>query len=296
MAGTPTFALPPTFLGTARRDPAAFTVAGIPFDAGTTNRAGARDGPHAIRRASRMLVDGAHPTAWVDPAELDLADIGDFPVALGDIPATLAAIERAAGPIPHLITLGGEHGVTLGLLRALARRTGPLALVHFDAHVDTWPDGFGQPFSHGSVFYHAIAECLVDPRRMVQLGIRSPVQGEVWDWTLAQGVTVLTAQEVHESGPAAIASLVREVVGHAPAYLSFDIDALDPAFAPGTGTPEVGGLASWQAQAILRGLRGLAWAGMDVVEVAPAYDVSEITALAAATMAWEYLALVAGPR
>ena len=296
MSGPPTFALPPTFLATGRREPAAFTVAGIPFDAGTTNRAGARDGPHAIRRASRMLTDGAHPAAWVDPAALDLADIGDFPVALGDIPATLAAIEQAAAPIPHLIALGGEHGVTLGLLRALARRTGPLALVHFDAHVDTWHDGFGQTYSHGSVFYHAIAEELVDPRRMVQLGIRSPVQREVWDWTLAQGVTVLTAQEVHESGPAAIAALVREVVGHAPVYLSFDIDALDPAFAPGTGTPEVGGLASWQAQAILRGLGGLAWAGMDVVEVAPAYDTAEITALAAATMAWEYLALVAGPR
>ena len=295
MAGPPTFAVPPSFLGTTRREPATFTVAGIPFDAGTTNRAGARDGPHAIRRDSRMLVDGAHPIAWVDPASLDLADIGDLPVALGDIPATLALIEQAAEPIPHLIALGGEHGVSLALLRALARRTGPLALVHFDAHVDTWPDGFGQKFSHGSVFHHAITERLVDPCRMVQLGIRSPVQPEVWNWTLDQGVTVLTAQEVHESGPAAVASLVREVVGHAPCYLSFDIDALDPAFAPGTGTPEVGGLASWQAQAILRGLHGLAWKGMDVVEVAPAYDLSEITALAAATMAWEYLALVAQP-
>ena len=293
MAGPPTFAVPCSFLGTARRTPAALTVAGIPFDAGTTNRAGARDGPHAIRRASRMLVDGAHPASWVDPATLDIADIGDFPVALGDIPATLAAIERAAAPLPHLIALGGEHGVTLALLRALARRQGPLALVQFDAHVDTWPDGFGQRLSHGSVFFHAIAEGLVDPRRMVQLGIRSPVARDVWDWTLDHGVTVVSAQDVHESGPAAIASLVREVVGDAPCYLSFDIDALDPAFAPGTGTPELGGLASWQAQAILRRLQGLGWVGMDVVEVAPAYDVAEITALAAATMAWEYVSLVA---
>jgi agmatinase len=293
MAGPPTFALPPSFLGTARRTPAAFTVAGIPFDGGTTNRAGARDGPHAIRRASRMLADGAHPTAWVDPAAIDLADIGDLPIALGDIPATLAAIEQAAEAIPHLIALGGEHGVTLGLLRALARRTGPLGLVHFDAHVDTWSDSFGQPFGHGSPFRHAIAEHLVDPQRMVQVGIRSPVSRDVWDWTLGQGVTVLTAQQVHADGPAAVAARVRAVVGGGPVYLSFDIDALDPAFAPGTGTPEIGGLASWQAQAILRGLHGLAWVGMDVVEVAPAYDVSEITALAAATMAWEYLALVA---
>jgi agmatinase len=293
MAGPPTFALPPSFLGTARHTPATYTVAGIPFDGGTTNRAGARDGPHAIRRASRMLADGAHPTAWIDPATIDLADIGDFPVALGDIPATLAAIERAAEAIGHLIALGGDHGVTLGPLRALTRRTGPLGLVHFDAHVDTWSDSFGQPFGHGSPFRHAIAERLVDPRRMVQVGIRSPMPRDVWDWTLGQGVTVLTAQQVHADGPAAIAARVRAVVGSGPVYLSFDIDALDPAFAPGTGTPEIGGLASWQAQAILRGLGGLAWAGMDVVEVAPAYDVAEITALAAATMVWEYLALVA---
>ncbi len=292
MADPPTFALPPSFLGTARHAAAAFTVAGIPFDGATTNRAGARDGPHAIRRASRMLADGAHPTAWVNPAAIDLADIGDLPIALGDIPATLAAIERAAADIPHLLALGGDHGVTLGLLRALARRTGPLGLVQFDAHVDTWSDSFGQPFGHGSPFRHAIAERLVDPRRMVQVGIRSPMPRDVWDWTVGQGVTVLTAQQVHADGPAAIATRVRDVVGGGPVYLTFDIDALDPAFAPGTGTPEIGGLASWQTQAILRGLGGLGWVGMDVVEVAPAYDVSEITALAAATMVWEYLALV----
>jgi agmatinase len=242
-----------------------------------------------------MLVDGAHPTTWVDPAALELADIGDLPVVPGDIPATLALIEQAAAPLPHAIALGGEHGITLALLRALARRTGPLALVQFDAHVDTWPDGFGQPLGHGSVIYNAIAERLVDPRRLVQIGIRSPVQRDVWDWTLRQGVTVLSAADVHAASPAAIAQHIRAVVGDAPCYLSFDIDALDPAFAPGTGTPEIGGLASWQAQAILRRLGGLAWRGMDVVEVAPAYDVAEITALAAATMAWEYLALIAEP-
>jgi agmatinase len=293
MAATPTFALPPGFLGISRPGPAAVTIAGIPFDVGTTNRAGARDGPHAIRRASRMLVDGAHPTLRVDPLALDLADIGDFGVSLGDIPATLVRITEQAAGLPHLVALGGDHGVTLALLRALARRTGKLALVHFDAHVDTWPDNFGQPLAHGSVFFHAISEGLVDPRRMVQVGIRSPVSTEVMDWTLAQGVTVVSAMEVHEGCPGAIAGLVRGVVGDAPVYLSFDIDALDPAFAPGTGTPEIGGLASWQAQAILRRLDGLAWAGMDMVEVAPAYDVAEVTALAAATMVWEYLCLLA---
>ncbi len=297
MAGPPTFAIPPSFLGVSRtgRD-AALVVAGVPLDIGTTNRAGARDGPAAIRRASRMLTDGAHPTFWVEPATLDLADIGDLAIALGDIPGSLARIEAQVEGIAHLLCLGGEHGITLALLRAAAKRHGKgMALVQFDAHVDTWPDNFGQPFAHGSVFWHAIREGLVDPRRMIQVGIRSPVQREVWDWTVGQGVTILSALDVFEMGPAAVAECVRDVVGEAPAYLTFDIDALDPAFAPGTGTPEIGGLASWQAQAILRGLRGPRFVGMDVVEVAPAYDHAEITALAAATLVWEYLALVAAP-
>jgi agmatinase len=293
MTGPPTFATPSSFLGVTRHDPGAErVVAGIPLDLGTTNRAGARDGPRAIRQASRMLVDGAHPTRWIDPATLSLADVGDFGIALGDIQATLALIEQQAACIPHLIALGGEHGITLALLRACAKRHGaPLGLVQFDAHVDTWPDSFGQAYGHGSVFFHAINEGLVDPRRMIQLGIRSPVQREVWDWTITQGVRVVSAQDVHASSPNVVAAAVHETIGDAPVYLSFDIDALDPAFAPGTGTPEIGGLASWQAQAILRGLAGLRFVGMDVVEVAPAYDVAEITALAAATVAWEYLAL-----
>ncbi len=294
MAGTPTFATPPGFLGISRADrAAAFTVAGIPFDIGTTNRAGTREGPAAIRRASRMLVDGAHPEFWIDPATLDLADIGDFAVALGDIQGSLARIEAQADGLQHLLCLGGEHGITLPLIRALARRVGQkLALVHFDAHVDTWADNFGQAYAHGSVFYHAIREGIVDPRRMIQVGIRSPVQREVWDWTIGQGVTILSAMEVHAIGPAAVAERIRAVIGDAPAYLSFDIDVLDPAFAPGTGTPEIGGLASWQAQSILRRLRGIGFRGMDVVEVSPAYDVAEITALAAATVVWEYLAVI----
>jgi agmatinase len=294
MTGPPTFATPPGFLGVTHNDLGAdFVVAGVPLDLGTTNRAGARDGPHAIRRASRMLIDGAHPEHWVDPASLSLADIGDLRLALGDIAASLHLIEQQAAGLGHLLALGGEHGITMPLLRALSRRLGDrLALVHFDAHVDTWPESFGQAYGHGSVFYHAIEEGLVDPRQMVQIGIRSPVQREVWDWTIGRGVTVLTAQDVHAAGPEAVAQRIREVVGQTNAYLSFDIDVLDPAFAPGTGTPEIGGLASWQAQAILRRLRGVAFVGMDVVEVAPAYDVAEITALAAATVAWEYLALV----
>jgi agmatinase len=290
----PTFAVPPGFLGIGRRDhDAAISITGVPLDIGTTNRSGARFGPQAIRHASRMLVDGAHPTAGFGVSELMLSDIGDFNIALGDIPASLKAIEQQASAIDHLVALGGEHGITLALLRALVRRQGPLALVHFDAHVDTWPDSFGQTYGHGSVFYHAINEHLVEPRRMIQIGIRSPVQRDVFEWTIAQGVTVITAEDVHECGPKMIAERIRSVVGGARSYLSFDIDALDPAFAPGTGTPEIGGLASWQAQSILRRLQGIRFVGMDVVEVAPAYDVAEITSLAAATMVYEYLALAA---
>ncbi len=294
MTTQPAFAVPPGFLGVTSRDPhAAFCIAGIPLDIGTTNRSGARFGPRAIRAASAMLTGGAHPRSWIDPATLSLSDVGDFEIFLGDIPRSLERIEAQAAPFAHLIALGGEHGISLPLLRALVKKGDtPPALIHFDAHVDTWPESCGQEFGHGQPFWHAIREGLIDPARTVQIGIRSPVARDVWDWTLGQGVTILTAEEVHEAGPAATAARIREVVGGAPAYLTFDIDVLDPAFAPGTGTPEIGGLASWQAQAILRRLGGLDFVGMDVVEVAPAYDVSEITALTAATMVWEYLSLV----
>ncbi len=292
MTGTPTFATPPSFMGMLRAAAdAQIHIAGVPLDIGTTNRSGARFGPQAIRHASRMLVDGDHPTSWRDPVALPVADIGDFQIFLGDIEKSLALIQQQAMPFEHLVVLGGEHGISLGLLRALAARRGaPVALVHFDAHVDTWPESFGQVFGHGSPFYHAIEEGLIDPHRSVQIGIRSPVARSVYQWTVEKGVTILSAQDAHEMGAAAVAARIRAVVGEAACYLSFDIDALDPAFAPGTGTPEIGGLASWQVQAILRRLEGLRFVGMDIVEVAPAYDVSEITALAAATIVWEYLA------
>jgi len=294
MTSVPTFAIRPTFLGLERTNSdAAICIAGIPFDLGTSNRPGARFGPAAIRQASRMLVDGDHPAAWAEMERLDLADIGDFRIAHGDIQGTLARIEAQAAPLQHLVALGGDHTVTLPLLRALVRRTGPLGLVHFDGHVDTWPESFGLVWGHGSPFYHAIEERLVDPQRMIQVGIRSPLHRDIFDWTLGKGVTIVSAEDAHESGPQAVAERIRSVLGDGPSYLSFDIDALDPAFAPGTGTPEVGGLATWQARAILRRLAGLRFAGMDVVEVSPPYDVAEITALAAATIAWDYIGLLA---
>jgi agmatinase len=298
MSGTPTFAVPPTFLGLAdpRRE-AAYVIAGIPLDIGVTNRTGARGGPAAVRAASRMLTDGDHPEFWIDPRSLDVADIGDFALALGDIKASLQLIESQATGLPHLLAIGGEHGISLALLRALRKKTGaPLAVVHFDAHVDTWPDNFGQVYGHGSPFYHAIEEGLVDPARMVQIGIRSPVQREVWDWTRDKGVTILSAADVHRRGPDAVVETIRSVVGDAPCYFTFDVDCLDPAFAPGTGTPEFAGLTPFQVQSVVRGLAGLDFRGMDVVEVAPAYDVAEITSLAAATVIWDYLAMVGSTR
>ena len=291
---TPTFAVQPTFLGSATpADQARVHVAGIPLDIGVTNRPGARFGPLSIRVASKMLTDGANPGTWTDPLTLPFADVGDFRLALGDIPGSLALIEEQAARYDHLVTLGGEHSITLPLLRALTKRIGPVGLIHFDAHIDTWPDSFGQTYGHGSVFYHAIEEGLVDPRRMIQIGIRSPMPRDVWDWTIGKGVTILTAEQANEMGPAAVAAAIRQVVGDQRVYLSFDIDALDPSQAPGTGTPEIGGLASWQVMATLKRLSGLAYVGMDVVEVAPAYDVAEITALAGATLAWQYLSLLA---
>jgi agmatinase len=294
MSDVPTFATPGSFLGIAATGPGApICIAGIPFDIATTNRSGARFGPHAIRHASRMLVDGDHPATWRHPGALPLADIGDFRIALGDLGQSLELIETQALTLTHLIALGGDHSVTLPLLRALRRRhEAPLALIHFDAHVDTWPDSFGQVYGHGSPFFHAINEGLIAPERTVQIGIRSPVSRAVHDWTTGRGVTIIPAMAVHEDRPERIADRVRDIAGDGPVYLSFDIDALDPAFAPGTGTPEVGGLATWQVQAILRRLAGLAFAGMDLVEVSPPYDVAEITALAGATIIWEYLALL----
>lgn len=297
MSQAPAFATLATFMGTSRADrDAPICIAGVPLDIGTSNRAGARFGPAAIRHASRMLVDGSHPTLGVAGADLPIADIGNFEIHLGDLAKSFELIEKQAASIAHLVTLGGDHGITLPLLRARAAKHGPLGLIHFDAHVDTWPETSGQTLGHGSVFYHAINEGLVDPRRMIQIGIRSPVEPEVYQWTRDKGVRIISAQDVHATTPEKIVERIRACVGAEAVYLTFDIDALDPAFAPGTGTPEIGGLASWQAQAILRRLGGLTFVGMDLVEVSPSYDVSEITALAGATFVWEYLCLLQAAR
>ena len=274
-------------------------IAGVPFDIGTTYRSGQRFGPQAIRDASLMLIDNDNPRFRQDPLKvLQVADLGDFDIAIGDTEASLKMIEQQAisCPAEQLVCLGGDHTISLPLLRAVKQKHGRVALVHFDAHVDTWEDNFGAELAHGSPFYFAVLEGLINPQHSIQIGIRSPVENEVIDWTLEQGFTVVSPEQVHLSTPAAIAEQIKACVGDMPVYLSFDVDALDPSQAPGTGTPEIGGLWSWQVLAILERLTGVNWVGMDCVEVLPAHDVSQITALAGATVVWMYLGMVANAR
>lgn len=266
-------------------------VSGVPLDLATTFRPGARFGPQAIRAASVQLAE-LKPFPWgFDPFEvLSVVDYGDCWFDAHN-PQTIknSISEHARGILASgatMLTFGGDHYVTYPLLIAHAEKYGaPLSLIHFDAHCDTWPDDTPESLNHGTMFYKAVRDGLVDPRRSVQVGIRT------WndDWL---GMRVLTAPWVHEHGIAATLARIRDVVGGHPAYLTFDIDCLDPAFAPGTGTPVAGGLASAQALAIVRALGDVNLIGMDVVEVAPAYDHGEITALAAAHLACDFLCLM----
>lgn len=274
-------------------DPAGADVAvlGVPFDQAVTNRPGARFGPRAIRQASTMISWPGGPWRWsADPfAHLAVVDTGDLHYDTGD-PAGLArALEARASAIiaagARTLALGGDHFTTWPLLKAHAARHGPLALVQFDSHSDTWRD-HGERIDHGTMFFRAVGEGTIDAARSVQVGIRSGNPE-------THGFTILDADFVADRTPAEVAARIREVVGDGPAYLTFDIDFLDPAFAPGTGTPVCGGPSTNTAERILCGLAGVDFVGMDVVEVAPAYDVAEVTALAAATMAMNMMGLFA---
>lgn len=293
-ADLPTFGRGLSFIDApmGNRD-ATFTVAGVPMDWATTNRAGTREGPNAIRAISRLLIDGAHPELGYDPKELDLSDLGNFDVRLGDVAQSHAMVEQQATGLNHLCTLGGDHSIALPLLRAASKKHGKLAMVHFDAHTDTWDNNFRQQFAHGTPFHHALEEGLIDPQRLIQIGIRAPMGASLLKAARDTGMTILSAEDVHEMGPAAVAETILKVVGNDATYLTFDVDALDPAFTPGTGTPEMGGLHSWQVRAIMRRLLPVNFIGMDVVEVSPPYDTAEITALVAATVVWDYLSLQA---
>ena len=266
-------------------------ISGVPFDTSTTNRPGSRFGPRAIRAASIQSAWARHFPWEFDPFDLlACVDYGDCYFDHGTPQDTPALIEAHATRILEagsaLLTLGGDHFISYPLLKAHARKHGTLALIHFDAHSDTWPDEEGKRIDHGTMFYHAAREELVDPARSVQVGLRTTNDD-------VMGFQVLDAREVHRSTPEQIAERIRARVGEHPVYLTFDIDCLDPAFAPGTGTPVCGGLSSHQALEILRGLRGINLVGMDVVEVAPPYDNAEVTALAGATLAMEMICLYA---
>lgn len=264
-------------------------ITGVPFDQAVTNRPGTRFGPRAIRDASTLQAFDA-PYGWgYDPfTELDIVDYGDMPFDYANVPAVPGLIERhiagilAAGA--GTITLGGDHFIALPILRAYAAKFGPVALIQFDAHSDTWADDDPNRIDHGTFLYKAIREGIVRPETTVSVGIRT-------DNPDTLGVRILDAPFVHRSGVDAVIEHIRETVGERPCYITFDIDCLDPAFAPGTGTPVWGGLASWQAAEILRGLRGVNMVGGDVVEVSPAYDTTGATAIAGAHVATEMIAL-----
>ena len=272
-------------------------VYGIPFDTATSYRTGARFGPEAIRSAS-ALIRPYHPVHGVNVAEsLSIVDYGDVPVSPGATERTYGQIEEALAPIVDAgvfpVALGGDHSITLPELRVLAKRHGPLALVQLDAHADTWEQYFGQKYFHGTTFKRAVEENLLDATASVQAGMRGSVYAASDLGTARElGFTVIESEDLRSLGPEPYGALVREKVGERPVFLSFDIDFLDPAFAPGTGTPEIAGFSTAEAVTFLRALRGLTLAGCDVVEVSPAYDgPGQQTALAAANVVWELLAL-----
>jgi agmatinase len=272
-------------------------VYGIPFDTATSYRTGPRFGPEAIRSAS-ALIRPYNPAYDVNVVEaLSIVDYGDVPVSPGDTERTYGQIEEALAPLVDagvfVAAMGGDHSITLAELRALAKRHGPLALVQLDSHGDTWEQYFGQRYFHGTTFKRAVEENLLDPRASVQAGMRGSIYAadDIED-ARRLGFTVLSTDELRAAGPEQYGELVRERVGQRPVFLSFDIDFLDPAFAPGTGTPEVGGFSTGEALAFLRELRGIKLAGCDVVEVSPPYDgPGNVTALAAANVLYDLLSL-----
>ena len=272
-----------------------FALMGIPFDGAVTNRPGARFGPQEIRRASLMLCDGLHPWFGVSPVG-HLGDAHDMRLPnaspLAEVRALIQAQAGALMAKHHCVFLGGDHSVTLALLRAARAQHGELALVHFDAHCDTWTDHFGEPSGHGTWTYEAIQEGLVSPEHTVQIGLRSSGERAAREYVQDQGGLIFTARHMRGLDGAGLQPLVDQILdrlGHRPCYLTLDIDCLDPAFAPGTGTPEPGGLSSSQVLTLLEALAPLNMVGMDCVEVAPAYDHAELTSNAAATLVWTYL-------
>jgi agmatinase len=300
----PRFAGPSTFARLPRRDEVDrcdVAIVGVPFDSGTTYRPGARFGPIAIRQASRLL-RSYHPGLEVHPyAAQQVADAGDIAATPFDIEEAIRQIEAGAdevlGAANHLLCLGGDHTIALPLLRTMNREFGRVALLHFDAHLDTWDTYFGAEYTHGSPFRRAWEEDLLLQDHAMHVGIRGPLFSPddlVDDERF--GFAIVSAMDLEDIGIRGAVDKVRHRLGDAPVYVSVDIDVIDPGLAPGTGTPEAGGLTTREVLGILRGLAGLRIVGADIVEVAPAYDTSEVTSTAASHIAYELLGLFArGP-
>ncbi|MEM7403720.1 MAG: agmatinase [Pseudomonadota bacterium] len=271
---------------------------GVPFDGGVTNRTGTRHGPRELRNQS-SLVRRINQSTGICPFELvRVADVGDAWVrspfhlesSLDEVEARMVEL-HAAGVVP--LTAGGDHSISLPILRAIGKHR-PVGMVHFDAHCDTGDDYLGSKFHHGAPFRRAVEEGLLDPTRTVQIGIRGSVaERDIWKFSHDSGMRVIYMDELYEIGVDAAIDVAREVVGDGPTYVSFDIDGLDPAYAPGTGTPEIGGFSTYEAQRMVRRLQGLNLIGADLVEVSPPFDLSGNTALAGATMMFELLCVLA---
>ncbi len=277
---------------------ASVAVVGIPFDSGVSYRPGARFGPAAIRAGSKMLRP-YHPALDIEPwTVMQVADAGDIAVNPFSIAAAISTITDATRRLlqqaTHVIALGGDHTIALPVLRATSERHGRVALIHFDAHLDTWDTYFGEPYTHGTPFRRAVEEGLLDLGASVHVGIRSPLyaRSDLAD-DAGLGFATISTAEIAADGIKPAVERIRARVGDRPVYVSVDIDVLDPAHAPGTGTPEPGGLSSRELQLLLRGLEDLRLVGADVVEVAPAYDHAELTALIAANVVYELLGLFA---
>ena len=274
-------------------------VLGVPFDSGVSYRPGARFGPMAVRQGSRHLRPGYHVELGCSPFQaVQVVDAGDVPVTPFDIDAAMTQVRGHAAEVGargrKVIAVGGDHTIALPMLRAAAAQHGPLALVHFDAHLDTWDTYFDAPVTHGTVFRRAFEEGLLVEDHSIHVGIRGPIYGEA---DLADdtrfGFATIRAGDIDDLGIAGTIGAITQRTDDLPVYLSVDIDVLDPAFAPGTGTPESGGLTSRELLRVLRGLGGLNLIGADVVEVAPAYDHAELTAIAAATVIYDMITLMA---
>src|SRR5438552_1255539 len=298
---SPRFARPATFMRLPHVADAKgqdVAIVGVPFDGGTSYSTRARMGPREIRAQSSLIRPYSYFQKVAPFERLSVADVGDIDAPPVSIEKCYDAVEAGIGAIADAgarpIVIGGDHSISLPILRALAKRHGPLALVQFDAHIDTWDEYFGGKYFHGTPFRRAIEEGLVDGRRFIQVGIRGPMYGEDdFDFHREHGITVIDIDQLKDRGVAwAIAEIRRVVTG--PAYMTYDIDSVDPAFAPGTGTPEVGGLTSHDAQRLVRGLAGLTLLGGDIVEVAPVYDgPGQITSVLAANLMFEFLCALA---